>query len=96
VLTKRNNGQSLQVIISRVNAVTRGWFGYFKHSHYTTFPNLDKWLRMRLRSILRKRRKRRGRARWPDNKLWPNAFFAAQGLFSLVTAQAQSRQSSPR
>ena len=96
VLTKRNNGQSLQVIISRVNAVTRGWFGYFKHSHYTTFPNLDKWLRMRLRSILRKRRKRRGRARWPDNKLWPNAFFAAQGLFSLVTAQAQSRQSSQR
>lgn len=96
VLTKRNNGQSLQVIISRVNSVTRGWFGYFKHSHYTTFPNLDKWLRMRLRSILRKRRKRRGRARWPDNKRWPNAFFAAQGLFSLVTAQARLRQSSQR
>jgi RNA-directed DNA polymerase len=96
VRTKRNNGQSLQVIISRVNAVTRGWFGYFKHSHYTTFPNLDKWLRMRLRSILRKRRKRRGRSRWPDHKRWPNAFFAAQGLFSLVTAQAQLRQSSQR
>ena len=96
VLTKRNNGQSLQVIIARVNTVTRGWFGYFKHSHYTTFPRLDKWLRMRLRSLLRKRRKRRGRARLPDNKRWPNAFFAAQGLFSLVTAQAQLRQSSQR
>ncbi len=96
VHTRRNNGQSLQVIISRANRVTRGWFGYFKHSHHTTFPRLDKWLRMRLRSILRKRAKRRGRARLPDNQRWPNAFFAAQGLFSLVTAQAQLRQSSRR
>ncbi len=94
VLTKRNNGQSLQAIISRVNPVTRGWFGYFKHSHYTTFPRLDKWLRMRLRSILRKRHKRRGRARLPDNKLWPNAFFDEQG--SLVPAHASLRQSSRR
>jgi RNA-directed DNA polymerase len=96
VHTKRNNGQSLRAIISRVNRVTRGWFGYFKHSHDTTFPRLDKWLRTRLRSILRKRHKRRGRARWPDHQRWPNAFFAAQGLFSLVTARAQLRQSSPR
>jgi RNA-directed DNA polymerase len=95
-LTKRNNGQSLQVIISRVNRVTIGWFGYFKQSHYTTYGNLDKWLRMRLRSILRKRRKRRGRARGTDNRLWPNAFFAAQGLFSLAQAHALLRQSSRR
>jgi RNA-directed DNA polymerase len=39
--TRRNNGQSLQVIISCVNQVTKGWFGYFKHSHYTTFKPLD-------------------------------------------------------
>ena len=96
VLTKRNNGQSLQVLISCVNPVTRGWFGYFKHSHHTTFPRLDKWLRMRLRTILRKRHKRRGRAQLPDNQRWPNAFFAAQGLFSLVTAPALVRQSSRR
>jgi RNA-directed DNA polymerase len=94
--TRRNHGQSLQVIISRVNAVTRGWMNYFQHSHYTTFSRLDKWLRMRLRTILRKRDKRRGRARLPDNQRWPNAYFAAQGLFSLVTAQAQLRQSSRR
>lgn len=96
VLTKRNNGQSLQVIISRVNPVTRGWFGYFKHSHYSTFTPLDQWLRMRLRSLLRKRAKRRGRARKRDNQLWPNAFFTAQGLFSLVTAHALVRQPSQR
>lgn len=96
VLTKRNNGQSLQVIVSRVNSVTRGWFGYFKHSHYTTFTPLDKWLRMRLRSLMRKRRNRRGRAQLSDNQRWTNAFFAAQGLFSLAQAQAQLRQSSRR
>ena len=96
VLTKRNNGQSLQVIISRVNPVVRGWFGYFKQSHYTTFTPLDKWLRMRLRSLQRKRSKRRGRAGQRDNRQWPNAFFAAQGLFSLAHAHAQVRQSSRR
>ena len=56
-LTKRNNGQSLQVIISGVNRVTQGWFAYFKHSHYPTFRPLDQWNRTRLRSILRKRGK---------------------------------------
>jgi RNA-directed DNA polymerase len=96
VRTKRSNGQSLQVIISRVNPVTRGWFNYFKHSHVTTFRPLDQWLRMRLRSILRKRSKRRGRGRGRDHQLWSNAFFAAQGLFSLAHAQAQLRQSAPR
>src|SRR5207249_11732940 len=55
ILTKRSNGQSLEVIISRVNSVNRGWFGYFKHSYHTTFPYLDSWIRMRLRSLLRKR-----------------------------------------
>ena len=94
--TKRNNGQSLQVIISRLNPVLRGWFGYFKQSHKTTFTPLDKWLRMRLRSLLRKRRKRRGRAGSRDNRRWPNAFFATQGLFSLAHAHAQVRQSSRR
>lgn len=96
VLTKRNNGQSLQVIISRVNRVTQGWFAYFKHSHHTTFRPLDQWIRMRLRSILRKRRKRRGCARGQDHRRWPNAFFATQGLFSLATAHALQRQSSSR
>jgi len=94
--TKRNNGQSLQVNISRLNPVLRGWFGYFKQSHHTTFTPLDKWLRMRLRSLLRKRRKRRGRAGSRDNRRWPNAFFATQGLFSLAHAHAQVRQSSRR
>ncbi len=94
--TKRTHGISLREIIRRVNAVRRGWFEYFKHSHGTTFKPLDQWVRMRLRSILRHRQGRRGRGRGQDHHRWPNAFFAEHGLFSYVTAYAQARQSSSR
>ena len=53
--TKRTNGNSLQAVIANVNRTLRGWYEYFKHSWRTTFPELDGWIRMRLRSILRKR-----------------------------------------
>jgi RNA-directed DNA polymerase len=91
--TRRTHGHSLAVIIADVNRTLQGWFQYFQQSHYTTFAPLDKWVRMRLRSILRKRQGRRGRGRGSDHQRWPNAFFAAQGLFSLTTAQASARQS---
>jgi len=94
--TQRNNGHSLGVIISNVNRTLVGWFGYFKHSHKTTFPPLDGWIRMRLRSILRKRQHRRGRARGRDHQRWPNAFYTEQRLLSLVAAHAKARQSSLR
>jgi len=94
--TRRTHGHSLRTTIRTVNQTLTGWFGYFKHSHKTAFPPLDKWIRMRLRSILRQQRKRKGRARGTDNVRWPNAFFAAQGLFSLSAARAQSGQSSRR
>jgi RNA-directed DNA polymerase len=94
--TKRRNGHSLQTIIGNVNQTLTGWFEYFKHSHKTAFPPLDKWIRMRLRSILRQRRKRKGRARGTDNILWPNAFFVQQELFNLSAAHAASRQSFSR
>ncbi len=91
--TKRTNGTSLQTIIGDVNRSVKGWFEYFKHSHNTTFEPLDKWIRMRLRSILRKRLGRRGRGRGRDHQRWPNAFFGDHGLFSLVTAHATACQS---
>jgi RNA-directed DNA polymerase len=91
--TRRRNGHSLQTIIKNVNQTLTGWFAYFKHSHKTAFPPLDKWIRMRLRTILRHRRKRKGRARGTDNVRWPNSFFVRQGLFNLSTAHAASRQS---
>ena len=84
--TRRCNGHSLRTIIGRVNRTTRGWYAYFKHSPRRTFVSLDGWIRMRLRSILRKRQGRRGRGRGSDHQRWPNAFFAARGLFSMTAA----------
>src|SRR5436853_622537 len=67
VKTKRTNGHSLQRVVEELVPVQRGWFEYFKHSHWTVFEKLDKWIRMRLRSILRHRRKRKGRSRGRDH-----------------------------
>jgi RNA-directed DNA polymerase len=92
--TKRNNGYSLSVIILNVNRTLKGWFQYFQHSRPRTFDFVDGWVRMRLRSILRHRRGGRGRGRGIDHLRWPNAFFAAHGLYSLAVAYAQVRQSS--
>jgi len=90
--TKRTNGHSLQAIIADVNRTLRGWFEYFKHSWRTTFPDLDGWVRMRLRSILRKRVGRRGRGHGLDHHRYPNAYFAEHGLFSLERAHVRESQ----
>jgi RNA-directed DNA polymerase len=96
VKTKRTSGVSLQRTVSDLRPILRGWFEYFKHSHWPALRDLDKWIRMRLRSILRRCQGRRGRALGLDHHRWPNAFFAEQGLFSLFAAYAQIRQSSRR
>jgi RNA-directed DNA polymerase len=94
--TRRANGHSLSQIIVDLNRTLRGWFEYFKHSHRWTFSKLDSWIRMRLRSILRKRRHGTGRGRGYDHKRWPNSYFAEHGLFFLVTAYESACQSSAR
>ncbi|HWT81003.1 MAG TPA: group II intron maturase-specific domain-containing protein, partial [Candidatus Methylomirabilis sp.] len=94
--TRRTHGQSLQATIVDLNRTLVGWFEYFKHSHKTTFATLDGWVRMRLRSILRRWRGRQGPGRGADHQRWPNAYFAERGLFSLVTAHATASQSSRR
>lgn len=87
--TRRTKGVSLEVIIEDVNRTLRGWFEYFQHAHRNSFPEIEAWVRMRLRSILRKRRGRKGRGRGSDHQRWPNAYFTQQGLYSLTTARAQ-------
>ena len=94
--TRRLQGRSLQAIIADVNRSLVGWFAYFRRSCQPPFVPLDGWIRMRLRSILRRRQKRKGRGRGWDHHRWPNVFFAKQGLFSLVSALAQFRQSARR
>jgi len=85
--TKRTNGNSIETIIKDVNKTIKGWFEYFKHSIRHTFSNLDGYVRGRLRSILRKRMGKKGRARGDDHQRWPNAYFAELGLFSLTAAR---------
>jgi RNA-directed DNA polymerase len=94
--TKRTSGESLTKIINDLTPKLRGWFEYFKHCYRTTFPSLDGWIRMRLRSLLRKRLGKKGRGRGSDHQRWPNAFFTKHGLYSLQTAHALACQSSSR
>lgn len=85
--TPRNSGRSLPRVIADVNHTLRGWYAYFQHSRYhNVFTDIDGWVRMRLRSILRKRRGGRGRGRGLDHQRWPNSYFAQMGLFSLKEA----------
>jgi len=97
--TPRLSGKSLSAIIVSVNRVLRGWFAYFKHTDTRwLFRSLDGWLRRRLRRMLLKRQKKHRRSGLGGlaHRRWPNAFFAAQGLFSLETAHAQACQSATR
>ena len=90
----RKSGRTLQCTLKDVNRTLIGWFNYFKHNSYrTVFRGLDGWIRMRLRSMLRKRMKQRGRGRGRDHQRWPNRFFADHGLFSLALAHAEAVQS---
>ncbi len=94
--TKRTNGQSMPFICARLSSQLRGWFTYFRHCQWSIFRDLDGWIRDRLRSILRKRIRKRGRALRIDHQRWPNAFFEQQGLYSLNAAHVRFVQSSRR
>jgi RNA-directed DNA polymerase len=92
--TRRTRGDSLARIIASLNPMLKGWFGYFKHAHPYTFIALDKFIRRRLRALLRKQEKRPGFGRClADHQRWPNAFFAQAGLLALHTAWQSARHS---
>ena len=88
--TKRTNGHSMKTILEQINPILRGWFGYFKQAYRGQQRELDGWIRMRLRSIYRKRHGKRGRGGGSDHQRWPNKHFAELGLFSLETAQREA------
>ena len=92
--TRRTSGKSLERLIADLNPLLRGWFGYFKQAHPFTFERLDRFIRRRLRAVLRKQSKRPGHGRCrADHQRWPNAFFAAAGLFALYPAWQTERNS---
>ena len=94
-LTKPCNGKSLSEIIAKLKPKLKGWYEYFKHSNRHTFSFFDGFIRRRLRSILRKRSKRKGvsRGNGADHKRWPNAFFRDLGYWSLADAHRSELQS---
>jgi len=93
-LTGRTRSGSMESIIAELNPILRGWFGYFKQAHRTTFRDVDGFVRRRLRAVLRKREKRPGFGRTPsDHRRWPNTFFAQHGLFTLQEAYVAASQS---
>jgi len=90
-LTKRCNAKSMEVIIRDIRPNLRGWYEYFKHAHSNQLSPLDSWVRMRLRSILRKRHKGKGRGHGLDHFRWPNRYFENLGLLSLEKAQEEEK-----
>lgn len=77
--TRRLAPVSLPVMIADLNPVLRGWGNYFVIGDVTSlFEDLDKWIRMRLRSKVIRRH-----ATTLSNAKMPNRVLASMGLVSL-------------
>ena len=86
--TRRTNGKSMDAIVADLNRTLEGWHAYFKHARASVFGPLDGWVRMRLRSILRKRQGGKGRSHGRNHQRWPNRYFTRLGLYGLLDARA--------
>jgi RNA-directed DNA polymerase len=91
--TERSRSGSVGQIIAEINPTLRGWYGYFKYSQSRVMTGVDKWVRERVRQVLRRRHKRKGMVKGRERVEYPIVWFAEQGLFSLKNAQAQWIQS---
>ncbi len=94
--TPRCCGKSIPAVIGELNPILRGWLGYYQHSRPFALITIDQFVRRRLRTIQRKRRKRKGFGRGADHKRWPNAYYHKLGLLNLEQTRAQTLQSSLR
>jgi hypothetical protein len=81
----------MEAIVAALNRTLPGWFGYFKHVKASELSGIDGWIRMRLRSILRKRRGLKGRGRGIDDQRWPNRYFKKLGLTLVLHASRNIR-----
>jgi len=83
--TRRNRPDAIEKICSELRPFQQGAFNYFRNgnSEYV-FSRLDGYIRRRLRSILRKRKRGGGISKGLDHILWPNAYFSNKGLFSFA------------
>ena len=93
--TGRSRGSSLERIIADLNPMLRGWFGYFKHAHRDGLQHPG-WLRTSPPAghpPPQQHMKGRLGHCLADHQRWPNAFFAAHGLFTMTEAHALASQS---
>jgi RNA-directed DNA polymerase len=89
--TVRSNGQGMRKMIGNLNRVIRGWGNYFRGGVRNVPERLEQWIRMRLRSVLRKEAGRKGRGEGYDHNEYPNAWFTARGLIPLSAITHGSR-----
>ena len=72
--TKRGRSGSMSEIVKELNTIVRGWFNYFKHAFRIEYKRIDGFIRRRLRAILLRRNKKRGRGKSINaHRQWPNA-----------------------
>jgi len=78
-ITRRTRGIDLQGMVDDLNVYLRGWQGYFGFCQtLSVFPDLDSWIRRRLRCVMWKQWKR-GRTRYKElRKRGVNAVLAAK------------------
>jgi RNA-directed DNA polymerase len=94
-LTPRKSGESLEMMIVRINRVMTGWFNYFRHCTWNIYDKYDAMVRKRLRRLLMKRN-RRNPKRLCRTHRWPNAYFRSHGFKSLRESHTSYVQSLTR
>jgi RNA-directed DNA polymerase len=76
-----------------LNPMLRGWYQYLSRPPRNTFNELDRFIRRRLRALLRTREKRPGMGCCLEHhKRWNNAFFTVTGLFAPLPARLAAGQ----
>ena len=91
--TRRTSGRSMSAIAQKLRPQMEGFYNYFKHAQASALAAADGWVRMRLRSILRKRAGMQGKGRGLDHHRWRNDYFTRLGFFSLEAAQRKEHMS---
>lgn len=87
-LTRRQQGRNVEAVIADVNAVLRGWNGYFGIAEVSdVYIKLDCWIRMRIRAFRFQRRCKN------DNWRLRNKRLANWGLLSLHECRPSYRLS---
>ena len=81
VLTRRQQGKNLKQVLQKLVPVIRGWGNYHSRYHVKTlFVKLDKWIRMRLRAFIEKKKAVRH-----QNRRIPTRWLEQQGFVPLCS-----------